>query len=106
MQLATMAKRKARDPGDVPLAEDVERIVKCSKALLNAISAWEASYKKEVKAARGPAAFGHAREKSSELDMERFKVWRCCRDSYAKPMLHFIKAHANSCSWALALPIG
>jgi hypothetical protein len=71
-----MARRKARDPGNVPPTEDVERIVKYSKALLSAISAWEAVYKKEVKAAGGPAAFGHAREKSSELHMEHLKVWQ------------------------------
>jgi hypothetical protein len=81
-------------------------MVKYSMALLNAISAWEASYKKEVQAAGGPAAFGHAREKSSELHMERFKVWRCYCDPFAKRMLHFIEAHANSCSWALALMVG
>jgi hypothetical protein len=76
-QLVNMARRKARDPGDVPPTEDIERIVKYSKVLLSAISAWEAVYKKEVKVAGGAAAFGHAREKSSELHMERLKVWRC-----------------------------
>jgi hypothetical protein len=70
-----MARYKARDPGDVPPIEDIERIVKYSKALLSTISAWEATYKKEVKAARGPAAFRHAHEKSSELHMEHLKVW-------------------------------
>jgi hypothetical protein len=51
--------------------------MKYLKALLSAISAWEAAYKKEVKVAGGPAAFRHAREKSSELHMEHLKVWRC-----------------------------
>jgi hypothetical protein len=69
-----MARYKARDPGDVPPTEDIERIVKYSKVLLSAISAWKATFKKEVKAAGGPAAFRHAREKSSELHIERLKV--------------------------------
>jgi hypothetical protein len=69
-----MARCKARDPSDIPPIEDIKRIVKYSKVLLSAISAWEAVYKKEVKAAGGPAAFGHACEKSSELHMERLKV--------------------------------
>jgi hypothetical protein len=72
-----IARRKARDPGDIPPIEDVEHIVKYSKALLSTISAWEAVYKKEVKVARGPAAFRHAHEKSSELHMECLKVWQC-----------------------------
>jgi hypothetical protein len=65
-----MARRKVRDPSDVPPIEDIERIMKYSKALLSTISAWEAIYKKEVKVAGGPTAFRHAREKSSELHME------------------------------------
>jgi hypothetical protein len=72
-----MVRRKAQDSGDIPPTEDVEHIMKYSKVLLSAISAWEAVYKKEVKAAGGPAAFGHAREKSSELHMEYLKVWQC-----------------------------
>jgi hypothetical protein len=77
VQLVNMARRKAWDPGDIPPIEDIERIMKYSKVLLSAISAWEAIYKKEVKAAGGPATFKHAREKSSELHMERLKVWQC-----------------------------
>jgi hypothetical protein len=75
--LVNIVRRKVQDPSDVPPTEDVERIMKYSKALLSAISAWEAVYKKEVKAAGSPAAFGHAREKSSELHMEYLKVWQC-----------------------------
>jgi hypothetical protein len=74
VQLVNIARRKAQDPSDVPPTEDIERIVKYSKVLLSAISAWEAIYKKEVKAAGGPAVFGHAREKSSELHIEHLKV--------------------------------
>jgi hypothetical protein len=70
-----MARHKARDPGDVPPTVDIERIVKYSKALLSTISAWETAYKKEVKVAGGPAAFGHAHEKSSKLHIEHLKVW-------------------------------
>jgi hypothetical protein len=72
-----MARRKVQDPSDVPPTEDIKHIMKYLKALLSAISAWEAAYKKEVKAAGSPATFGHAHEKSSELHMEYLKVWRC-----------------------------
>jgi PIN domain nuclease of toxin-antitoxin system len=70
-----MARCKVRDPGDIPPIEDIEHIMKYLKVLLSAISAWEAAYKKEVKAAGGPTAFGHTHEKSSKLYMERLKVW-------------------------------
>jgi hypothetical protein len=76
-QLVNMARYKAWDPSDIPPTEDIERIVKYSKALLSVISAWEAVYKKKVKAAGGPAAFRYAHEKSSELHMEHLKVWQC-----------------------------
>jgi hypothetical protein len=73
-QLVNIARCKARDPGDIPPIEDVKYIMKYSKALLSVISAWEATYKKEVKAAGSPAAFGHTHEKSSKLHMEHLKV--------------------------------
>jgi hypothetical protein len=38
-QLVNMARHKARDPGNVPPTEDIERIVKYSKVLLSVISA-------------------------------------------------------------------
>jgi PIN domain nuclease of toxin-antitoxin system len=69
-----IARHKVRNPSNIPPTEDIECIVKYLKVLLSAISAWEAAYKKEVKAASSPAAFGHAHEKSSELHMEHLKV--------------------------------
>jgi hypothetical protein len=77
VQLVNIARRKAQDPGNVPPIDNIECIMKYLKVLLSTISAWEAIYKKEVKVASSPAAFGHACEKLSELHMEYLKVWRC-----------------------------